>query len=86
MKIDENYTIKTDKHNVVLCYESFGELNEKGVPIRTYHESYYKDLADALSAYLMKSLSNSESIKGVLANIQDIRESVTAIKKAIANQ
>ena len=83
MKIDENYTIKTDKHNVVLCYESFGELNEKGVPKRTYDESYYKDLADALKSYLMKSLSNSESIKGVLTKIE---EAVITIKKEISNQ
>jgi hypothetical protein len=71
MKIDENYSIKTDKCNVILCYKNEGQINPNtGKPKKTYNEWYYKDMADALNAYMNKTINRSESIPEITSQIQ----------------
>lgn len=85
MKLDSNYTITSDANNVILNYESIGEVNPKtGKPTITKNEWFYKNLEDALVSYVNKSINPSNDAQSVLEALSEVKGTITSIlsKKA----
>lgn len=77
MRLDDNYTIEQDPHNIILRYEKEGDINPKtGKPTITKHEYYYKDVQDALKAYINKSIDVNEDVESVLERLSHAMERV----------
>lgn len=81
MKIDDKFYIKQDSHNVILCFEEYGEINDKtGKPTKTYQEWFYKDLKEALRGYLHKSIDANGDVSMVLDKIYQVEKTINNLQ------
>jgi hypothetical protein len=82
MKLDDNYFIKQDAHNVILCYEKEGDVNPKtGKPMVSKSEWYYNKLEDALNGYLNRAIDANEDVNSVLSELSRAKEVVRSFFK-----
>lgn len=80
--LDDLYTISCDKESCTLYYEKEKGINDKtNNAIYERSQWYYPNLKLALSNYLLKSASNSSTIKEVLERISEVENKISNICK-----
>jgi hypothetical protein len=76
MKLDNYYSIKQDKLNTILCREEFTWNEKKRKNVRSYEESYYPNLEQALLSYMRKTVDANEDVASVLRQISESEQRV----------
>lgn len=82
MKIDDNYTIESDKYCWVLKYKSEGEINPNtGKKILSTNETYHPTIKAALKKYMDSKLKDSDTVENVLERLNEVEQIINKINK-----
>jgi len=80
IKIDDNFSMKIDKYNVNLCFESGDKVNKKGETYRSSNTTYHPNVRIALKAYVQKSLEQEKSIQEMINKIDLLSDKIDQIQ------
>lgn len=80
IKIDENFSMKIDAHNINLCYESEEKINKDGKRYRSSSTTYHPNVKLALKTYVQKSLEQENSIQAMINKIDFLEDKIDQIK------
>ena len=80
IKIDDNFSMKIDKYNVNLCFESEEKINKKGETYRSSNTTYHPNVRIALKAYVQRSLEQDNSVQEMINKIDYLENKIDQIK------
>ena len=80
MRIDDNYTIESDKYCWVLRYKKEGEFNEAtGKRKLSMDETYHPTVKAALKKYMDAKLKGSGAISELIERLENIEQLINNI-------
>ena len=80
MKLDENYTIDSDKYCWILRYKKVGDINPKtNKPTVSTDETFHPTIKSALVRYCDSANKGSETISEVLMRIGELNDRISKL-------
>jgi len=80
VQIDEDFTLESDSYSFMLRHIEAGKINSRtGEQVKKAVYSYHPSIKHALNHYLSESTKKSESVKEILAYLEEAEKKVDAL-------